>query len=155
MAEKMKEIRSEVEIDSSPDKVWQLLIDSPGFVPDEIWEAVKCHRIGRKLKVYMETESGKGASLTVRLLAAEPGRELRWKGQLWVPGLFDGEHAFEVKAIPDNHGRERVLFVQSEKLSGLLLPFLSKTITNTKEEFDKMSLTLKQRAEQIQTLPRA
>lgn len=151
----MKEIRSEIEIGSSPDKVWQLLIGSPGFVPDEIREAVKDRRVGSKLKVYMRTESGKGASFTVKLLTAEPSHELRWKGQLWIPGLFDGEHAFEVKTIPDNEGAERVLFVQSEKFSGLFLPFLSKTINNRKEEFDKMSVTLKQRAEQLQTTRQA
>jgi hypothetical protein len=98
----------------------------------------------------MEAESGKGASLTVKLLVAESGHELRWKGQLWIPGLFDGEHAFEIKTIPGKDG-ERVLFVQSEKFSGLFLPFLSKTIRNTKEEFDKVGVTLRQRAEQLQT----
>jgi hypothetical protein len=48
---KMKEIRSEVEIDCSPDKVWQLLIGSPDFVPNKIREAVKDGRVGSKLKV--------------------------------------------------------------------------------------------------------
>jgi len=151
----MKEIRSEIEIGSSPDKVWQLLIGSPGFVPGEIREAVKDRRVGSKLKVYMGTESGKGASFTVRLLVAEPGHELRWKGQLWIPGLFDGEHVFEIKPISDNQGGERVLFVQSEKFNGLFLPFLSKTIKNTKDEFDKMSVALRQRAEQLQTMRQA
>ncbi|MGA8857883.1 MAG: hypothetical protein WB643_12070 [Candidatus Bathyarchaeia archaeon] len=42
----MKEIRSEMEIGSSPDKVWQLLIGSPGFVSGEIREAVKDRRVG-------------------------------------------------------------------------------------------------------------
>jgi hypothetical protein len=151
----MKEIRSEIEIGSSPDKVWQLLISSPGYVPDGIREAVKDRRVGSKLKVYIGTEGGKGALFTVRLLVAEPGRELRWKGNLWIPGLFDGEHAFEIKPIPDNQGGGKVLFLQSEKFSGLFLLFLSKTIKNTKEEFDKMNVTLKQRAEQLQTMRQA
>ena len=103
----------------------------------------------------MRTESGKGATITIKLLTADPGRELRWKGQLWIPGLFDGEHVFEIKPISANQGSERVLFVQSEKFSGLLLPILSRTIENTQEEFDKMSVTLKQRAEQLQSMPQA
>ena len=47
----MKEIQSEIEIGSSPDKVWQLLIGSSGVVPDEIREAIKNSRVGSKLKV--------------------------------------------------------------------------------------------------------
>jgi hypothetical protein len=44
------------------------------------------------------------------VLRAEPNRELRWRGRLWMPGLFDGEHSFIVEA----HGPDRARFVQHE-----------------------------------------
>ncbi|MGA2462309.1 MAG: hypothetical protein ABSF82_12900 [Candidatus Bathyarchaeia archaeon] len=37
----------------------------------------------------------------------------------------------------------------------LFLPFLSKTIKDTQKEFDKMSLALKQQAEQLQIMRQA
>jgi len=33
------------------------------------------------------------------ILKAEPERELRWLGRLLLPGLFDGEHVFEIEQI--------------------------------------------------------
>jgi hypothetical protein len=37
-----------------------------------------------------------GAILTVKLSADEPFRKIRWKRYLRIPGLFDGEHSFEI-----------------------------------------------------------
>src|SRR5262245_49049191 len=53
-----------------------------------------------------------------RLLAVEPERELRWKGRLLVPGLFDGEHVFALTPLDD--GRTRL--DHWERFGGLLLP---------------------------------
>ena len=32
------------------------------------------------------------------VLVAEPAKELRWLGKLWIPAIFDGEHYFEIEA---------------------------------------------------------
>jgi len=55
----MKEIRSEIEIGSSPGKVWQVLIDPSGFMPEELRKAINEHRVGETLKVHMGTETGR------------------------------------------------------------------------------------------------
>ena len=52
------------------------------------------------------------------VLVAEPGRELRWLGRLFVPRLFDGEHRFEIH--DDGHGRVR--FVQESDSEGCSSP---------------------------------
>jgi hypothetical protein len=49
---------------------------------------------------------------TVR--AAEPARELRWLGRLFLPGLVDGEHRLALD--PLEGGRSR--FIQSEASAG-------------------------------------
>lgn len=140
----MKEIRVETEINSTPDRVWNLLVDSPGFIPDEIREAVREGRIGAQLKVFMKTESGRGSSFRVKLLKAEPEKELRWKGRLCISGLFDGEHAFSIDSLS---GVQDVLFIQQETFTGMFVPFLSRTLKDTQEEFQKTGQSLKAQAE--------
>ena len=38
-----------------------------------------------------------GCRLQPTVLAAAPNEELRWLGHLFVPGLFDGEHHFQIE----------------------------------------------------------
>ncbi len=73
-----------------------------------------------------------------------PERELRWRGRLLLPGVFDGEHCFEMSPL----GEGRTRFVQREKFSGLLVPFLwNRLATNTRRGFEAMNTALKERAE--------
>ena len=58
------------------------------------------------------------------VMVVDPGRELRWLGKLFLPGLFDGEHRFEIhEDVPG-----RVRFVQAERFRGLLVPFLRRMV---------------------------
>lgn len=81
-----------------------------------------------------------------RVLVAERPRELRWLGHLLAPGIFDGEHRFAIRPISAN----RVLFEQSERFTGLLVPlFRRKLDRDTKRGFEQMNAALKQRAETV------
>ena len=72
-------------------------------------------------------------------------RELRWLGRLLVPGLFDGEHIFEIKPT----GKGRIRFVQREQFKGILVPLLWRSLNkNTRQGFTEMNAALKKRAEQ-------
>jgi hypothetical protein len=78
------------------------------------------------------------------VLAVEPGRELRWIGHLGIPGLFDGQHIFELK--PSEGGK--TTFVQRELFRGILLPFLAGMLrSETARGFSEMNQSLKVRAE--------
>ena len=78
------------------------------------------------------------------VLVADSERELRWLGRLLVPGVFDGEHRFQIQALTGG----KVLFQQSETFSGLLVPlFRSRLDRDTKRGFEEMNLALKARAE--------
>ncbi len=78
------------------------------------------------------------------VLVAEPNRELRWLGRLWLPGLFDGEHSFVIEPLLER----RVRFLQREQFNGLLVPFLSKMLDGgTRRGFEEMNRALKMRAE--------
>jgi hypothetical protein len=52
------------------------------------------------------------------LQKVEPERELLWLGRLYLPWLFDGEHALVIETSNGN-----VHFIQSEKFTGILVPF--------------------------------
>jgi hypothetical protein len=78
------------------------------------------------------------------VLVAEPHRELRWLGHLWLPGIFDGEHSFSIEPLGEGHVR----FAQRVRFRGLLLPFLSKMLDGDIQlGFNEMNWALKLRAE--------
>lgn len=83
---------------------------------------------------------------TPRVLVFDAEREFRWKGQLLLPGIFDGEHYFILQPEPSGGTR----FIHGEKFSGILLPFLSKSLdTSTLSGFREMNQALKQRCESL------
>jgi hypothetical protein len=138
----MQVLHTEIPINASPEIIWKTLVVSPS-IPEEIRNAIRDKKIGQNLIVPMSA-GGRGASLTVKLLTVDPFREIRWKGFLWIPGLFDGEHSYEI--LTDQGGMSRL--VQRETFSGLLLPFLSGTLNATKHEFEKTNAGIRDTAEQ-------
>ena len=142
----MKEIHSEIEIDASAERVWQILTDFDSFpewnpfirrISGEITE-------GATLEAFLQPPGGKGMTFRPKVLKAEHNQELRWLGKLWISGLFNGEHIFVVESLGDN----RVRFLQHEKFTGVLVPLFGNVLANTKRGFDEMNQSLKERAEQ-------
>jgi len=78
-----------------------------------------------------------------KVLRVNVNHELRWLGRLYLPWLFDGEHAFIIDPIGENS----VKFAQREKFTGLLVPFARSTLRDTQRGFDEMNRALKQLAE--------
>jgi len=61
-----------------------------------------------------------------------------------MPGLFDGEHIFEIEPL----GPNRVRFVQREVFTGLLVPLARGRLQEeTLAGFREMNRALKERAE--------
>jgi hypothetical protein len=141
----VKELRTEIEIAASPERVWRELTDFARYgewnplVPAATGEL----REGQVLRVKLQ--AGK-RTLTIkpRLLRVAPNRELAWRGSLPVPGLFTGEHCFEITSL----GEQRVRFHHWEKFTGLLVPLLSRMLDgDTRRGFEAMNQALKARAE--------
>jgi hypothetical protein len=144
----MKEIHTEIEINAPAEKVWQVLTDFAAY-PE--WNPFVRRgegeiSVGARLHIYIQPSGGKGMSFRPTVLVADPNREFRWLGHLWLPGLFDGEHSFVIKPLGDG----RVRFVQREQFGGLLLPLLSKMLDgDTRRGFEEMNRALKLRAESV------
>lgn len=140
------EIRTEITIAATPDKVWAALVDFAAypqwnpFVRSVAGEA----RQGARLVVAVAPPGGRGMTFRPQVLTAEPGRELRWRGSLPVPGLFDGEHYFRLE--PAGAGATRL--VHGEQFSGLLVPLMARNLDGgTRNGFALMNEALKARVE--------
>jgi hypothetical protein len=143
----MKELRSEIDIHASDERVWQLLTDFASFPQWNpfIRRVSGEAKTGARLEVYLQPSGARGTTFRPRVLKVEPKRELRWLGHLVIPGLFDGEHIFTIEPLEAN----RVHFVQRELFTGLLVPLLAHGLdTDTRRGFDEMNQALKARAEQ-------
>jgi hypothetical protein len=146
----MKQLHTEIEIDASAKRVWELLTDFASY-PE--WNPF-IRSIGgqpapgERLRARLEPPGGQAMTFKPKVLTAEPDRELRWLGHLLVPGLFDGEHSFTIQPLED----DRVRFVQREAFRGLLVPlFVGSLESNTRRGFEEMNRALKGRAEAAPT----
>jgi hypothetical protein len=141
----MREIRSEIEIAAPAGRVWEILTDFARFPEWNpfIRKAEGRAQVGARLTVLLQPAGGRATTFRPRVLKAEPGRELVWLGQLVVPGIFDGEHHFEIESRGDG-----VRFVQREVFSGILAGVVLRQIGDaTRAGFEAMNRALKARAE--------
>ena len=116
------ELNSEIEINASSETVWNLLTDTSKF-PE--WNPFIRRlsgelKVGQKLVVFMQPSGTNGMEFKPDVVKVEPNHELRWLGHLIFPGLFDGEHIFQIESLGD----KRVRFHQREIFSGILVPLL-------------------------------
>ncbi len=121
----LQELKTEIEISASPQRVWQVLTDFAAFgtwntfIPQIKGEPA----LHSKLHIIVNPPLGKRMMLKPILTKVDPQKELRWLGALWgMRFLFAGEHFFKIEPLTDNS----VTFIHGEKFSGLLLPILWK-----------------------------
>ncbi|MDA1188608.1 MAG: SRPBCC domain-containing protein [Chloroflexi bacterium] len=138
----MKELHTEIEINAPAQKVWQVLTDFESFpqwnpfITKAVWKAEK----GARLSVTLQ-----GMTIGPTVLKADAGKELRWRGQVGMPGIFDGEHHF----ILSETAAGKTKFVHGERFTGVLVPVMGLFGVLKKAEagFLEMNEALKARAE--------
>ena len=141
----MKELRTEIEIQASPEKVWQILTNLDKY-PE--WNPFICHaigmaEIGKTVDIDFQPD-GKGLKLHCTVARVQSSRELSWKYHVTHPLLFRGEHSFTIEPLGEN----LVRFIDREEFNGLLVFTQAKDIdTNSKTGFEAMDKALKARAE--------
>ena len=142
----MKEVRSEVEINSYPESVWRILTD---FATYDQWnpfinKIIGVPREGSKIDIHIESPSGKNRKYSPRITKVEEGRELRWVGKSSLPGFLNAEHIFTIEELQPG----RVRFIQREVFDGLLTRLFGKSVdTDIRQGFQDMNDALKKRAE--------
>jgi hypothetical protein len=142
-----KQLHTEVEIEATPDRVWEVLTD---FAAYHDWNPFIVRAAGRavpgtRLELHMRLSSRRPTTIRPEVLEADPGRRLRWLGRMLAPGVFDGEHTFTIQPA----GSGRVRLTQHEEFRGLLAPLVLKLIGKpTLASFHRMNQALKTRVEQ-------
>lgn len=139
-------IESTIIIHASIESVWGVLSDFnqyPAWSPT-IKQFFSAPRVGQRSKVRLEQPDGPSMNMNPMFLVITPQKELRWKGSLFVPGLFDGEHYFMLEKKSNNE----TLLTQGEHFSGILIFFFRKMIYgNTRNGFRLFNEALKKQVE--------
>jgi hypothetical protein len=141
-----REINTTIEINAPANTVWAVLTD---FSRYSEWNPFirsirgKAQQ-GEQLEILIQPPGGDGMTFRPVILALQPEAELRWLGRLILPGIFDGEHQFQLEPI----GEHQTRLIHREIFSGLLVPLLWKNLdTKTRQGFEAMNQALKQRVE--------
>lgn len=142
----MKTIETNIVIDSTPQKVWNILTN---FKEYELWnpfmtKVVGDANLGSKIEVNIKTMNGKKRTYYPIITKCETNSELRWKGKSILPGVFDGERIFILERSVD----EKVSFSHKEIFSGLGVKFVGNKLNEKlRDSFVRMNEALKIRAE--------
>ena len=138
----MKAFSAKSRILATPERIWSLLTDAPGYTR---WN---------NTVVSVEGKIAQGESVTVRpklnpkrafpVTVAEfvPSRRMVWSGGLPL-GLFKGERTFTL--APGANGE--VEFSMREEFTGLMAPLIGLSIPDLQPSFDEFASDLKRAAE--------
>lgn len=136
-----KELKTSITINAKPEIIWEILMD---FEKYNSWNPFIRNIYGKPAEGEFLKANIAGMKFKPIVLKVEKNKEFRWKGKLFVNGIFDGEHIFQI--IDNKDGSS--LFVQKEKFSGLLVGlFSSKLDKETLPGFKAMNEKLKEIAE--------
>jgi hypothetical protein len=143
------ELRTSVDIDATPERVWQVLTDLPAY---SSWNPFITHAegsfaVGERLSFTLPPVNAL-LRITLRptVLEATPCRRLRLRSRqdrLGLPGLFDAEHAFTI--TPRDGG---VRLWQEQRLHGLFVPLMTRSLNRHRlPALNAMNAALKDRCE--------
>jgi hypothetical protein len=145
----LKDIRTEIDIKASPEKVWEVLTDFNNFPQWNpfIRQINGDPKVGTKLKIHLHTSSGKSRTYRPTVTKVESNRELRWSGKSFIPGMFNGERIFSIE-LKTNHVR----FVHREIFTGLGVALAGDRLDKDMyQSFEEMNDAFKEEVEQDST----
>ena len=143
-----KELRVELQIFARPERLWQLVIRDSKFASNKIADGEKIsRRLATMKKISVDVMGKNGGISQVDLTCCVVNSELAWKQRKsFIPGLYEIETSFEIVPHVEENG---TTLVQRRVFSGLLVPFLNRTIEVARRDLQLSSVELKDRAENI------
>lgn len=141
----MKEICTKILIKASPAIVWDIITDFENYGKWNpfIREISGVIKEGSTIHIFIKPPNSNGIKFKPKILKIDSEKEIRWLGKLLISKIFDGEHSLTIKKIDNSN----ILFIQKEQFKGLLVPFFTNILIDTKSGFELMNQKLKETAE--------
>jgi hypothetical protein len=140
-----KKIQTEIVINASKEKVWDILTnfsDYPGwnsFLVDVKGTLASGSRLTNTMR-----NGNKTYVFKPKVLQVIPYKYFDWIGNLFIKGIFDGHHYFEIEELTPT----QVRLIHGEHFSDVLCGYILKKIGDaTRNNFIKMNSAVKQLAE--------
>lgn len=138
----MKTFSVATTIHATPEAVWQLLTDAPGF---PAWDPEVTSIDGRiapgeKITLHSKSEP---KVFSVKVTEFEPLRRMVWTGGGMPEAIFKGDRIF---TLTPHDGA--VDFSMQLVFSGLMAPVITKAVPDVQPIFNDFAAALKRRAEQ-------
>jgi hypothetical protein len=138
----MKAYDATAEIQASPETIWAILTDAPGF---QVWDS-GIERVDGRIapgeKITVRSKANPGRAFPVTVTEFTPGQRMTWSGGMPL-GLFKGVRTFVL--APGTDGSTR--FTMREEYSGPLLPLIWRSMPDLGPSFRQFADGLKRRAE--------
>ena len=141
-----REIKTQVDIHASAQRVWEILTDFPRYADWNpfITQLAGQPQQGARVRFWFTLPFGGSLPARATILKLAPGVELRWAGSLPIPGLLRAEHYHVIETL----GQNQVRFHQGEIFTGVLAaPFWPLFAARGVQLYEQSSLALKKRAE--------
>ncbi|GHE33856.1 hypothetical protein GCM10017673_40910 [Streptosporangium violaceochromogenes] len=139
----MREITATIDIAASPDRVWDALTDFSRYAD---WNPMFTGGSGTLTAgspLALRMPIGKiPMTFKTLVLAADPGRLLRWRGRLIGPAIFEAVHEFVL--TPRGEGTR---LLQRETLVGGLVPLASPMIDTYEKQVVRLNEALRDRCQ--------
>ena len=138
----MKSYDATSTIQASPDAIWAILTDAPGYQAwDSGVERVE-GRIAPGEKIKVVSKANPGRAFPVKVTEFTPGQRMTWSGGMPL-GLFKGVRTFTLS--PQSNGS--TTFTMREEYTGPLLPLIWRSMPDLGPSFQQFANGLRQRAE--------
>jgi len=141
----MLQLETRIGIAATADRLWSILMDFPAYPRwNPFVRSIEGRaEVGATLSVLLQPPGGRPMRFRPQVRVVERPREFRWKGRLFIPGLFDGDHFFVIE-----EAAEGSVFHHGERFTGLLVPLLRRSLEGaTRQGFIAMNEALKREAE--------
>jgi hypothetical protein len=138
----MKAYEASSTIQASPDTIWRLLTDGPGYAQWDNGVVRVEGRIAPGETIKVVSEANPGRTFPVKVTRFEPARRMEWSGGMPL-GLFKGVRTFTLSPRDDGS----TAFHVREEYTGPLLGMMWRSMPDLGPSFDKFATGLKARAE--------
>lgn len=142
-----REIQTDITIDASAETMWKQLVAFGRFPEWNLFIKSATGPLveGEQLQVTIHPPGGDPMDFVPEQLVVRPDEELRWRGRVLVPRLFDGEHYYRIEPT----SKSSVRFVLGEVFRGILAVLLWSSVEpGTRTGFEATSSALKALCEQ-------